>query len=264
VSATTSTLAIEAFEMSVSYDGLKVVDSISLAVKSGEWVSLIGPNGSGKTTLLRAVAGLIRHEGSVNMLGAPANEMPRRKLAKQIAFVPQIPVIPAGMSVLDYALIGRTPYIPYLGSETGDDIEIVASVLEKLDLVGLASRSIDSLSGGELQRVILARALAQQSPILLLDEPTTGLDVGHQQDVFDLVDSLRKESGLTVLSAIHDLTLAAHFSGRLALMSKGRVVAEGAPEEVLTESAIQAHFGARVAIIEDSDGVLAVIPRRRG
>lgn len=264
MSATTSTLAIEALKMSVSYHGSKVVDSISLAVKSGEWVSLIGPNGSGKTTLLRAMAGLIPHEGSVNMLGAPANEMPRRKLAKQVAFVPQIPVIPAGMSVLDYALIGRTPYIPYLGSETGDDIEIVASVLEKLDLVGLASRSIDSLSGGELQRVILARALAQQSPILLLDEPTTGLDVGHQQDVFDLVDSLRKESGLTVLSAIHDLTLAAHFSGRLALMSKGRVVAEGAPEEVLTESAIQAHFGARVAIIEDSDGVLAVIPRRRG
>lgn len=263
MSATTSTVAIEALEMSVSYDGLKVVDSVTLEVKNGEWVSLIGPNGSGKTTLLRAVAGLIPHKGNLRLLGTPVSDITRRKLAQQIAFVPQIPVIPAGMSVLDYALIGRTPYIPYLGSETGDDIEIVASVLEKLDLIGLASRSIDSLSGGELQRVILARALAQQAPVLLLDEPTTGLDVGHQQDVFDLVDSLRTESSLTVLSAIHDLTLAAHFSGRLALMSKGRVVSEGAPEEVLNESAIQAHFGARVAIIEDRDGVLAVIPRRR-
>jgi iron complex transport system ATP-binding protein len=263
MSAKTSTLAIEATGMTVAYDGSKVVDSVNLSVGSGEWVSIIGPNGSGKTTLLRAIAGLIPHEGDVRMLGTPAAELSRRKLAKQIAFVPQIPVIPAGMSVLDYALIGRTPYIPYLGSETGDDIEIVASVLEKLDLVGLASRSIDSLSGGELQRVILARALAQQSPLLLLDEPTTGLDVGHQQDVFELVDSLRKGSGLTVLSAIHDLTLAAHFSGRLALLSKGRVVAEGPPETVLTESAIEEHFGARVAIIEDARGVLAVIPRRR-
>lgn len=253
---------IEITGVSVSYNGTRAVDELQLRVPDRAWVSLIGPNGSGKSTLLRAVGGLVGYSGAIALHGQDTRRLPRRELAKMIALVPQTPVIPPGMSVLDYVLMGRTPYIPYLGSESAADLQVTASVLEKLDLTGFASRAIDSLSGGELQRVLFARALVQEAPFLLLDEPTTGLDVGHQQEVLELVDALRRERGLTVLSAMHDLTVAGQFADQLVLLDAGTIVASGPAASVLTEEIIHRHYRAAVKVLHDSGDVI-VIPVRR-
>ncbi|HET7519099.1 MAG TPA: ABC transporter ATP-binding protein, partial [Actinomycetes bacterium] len=175
--------AVELRGVSVALDGRPVLAGLGLAIAGGSRLGLIGPNGSGKTTLLRAIAGLVPYQGEIRIGDDPAGSLSRRELARRIAMVPQNPVIPAGIAVAEYVLMGRTPYVPTFGAESRRDREIVASVLEHLDLAALAARRLDALSGGERQRAVLARALAQQAPVLLLDEPTTGLDVGHQQQV---------------------------------------------------------------------------------
>lgn len=235
---------------------------LSLTVPDRAWISLIGPNGSGKSTVLRAVSGLVGYSGQIALGEADTRDLDRRQMSRLVALVPQTPVIPPGMSVLDYVLIGRTPHIPYLGSETARDLEVAASALEQLDLLGFASRALDSLSGGELQRVLFARALVQESPVLLLDEPTTGLDVGHQQEVLELVDGLRTDRGLTVLSAMHDLTLAGQFAEELILLDAGKVAASGPATSVLTEEVIRQHYGAEVRVMEDPSGDVIVVPKR--
>jgi iron complex transport system ATP-binding protein len=256
--------AIELRDLVVTLDGTEVLHGISLSVAAGAQVCLIGPNGSGKTTLLRAVAGLVGHAGSIHLGGDDPAALSRRELARRVALVPQQPVIPPGMTVVDYVLMGRTPYIPYLGTESRRDLEAVAAVLDQLDLVRFAPRRLDSLSGGELQRAVLARALAQQAPILLLDEPTSGLDVGHQQQVLELVDGLRARQELTIVSAMHDLTLAGQFADELVLLDAGRLAAAGPARSVLTERVIGRHYGATVRVLEDPDGGLVVVPVRAG
>jgi iron complex transport system ATP-binding protein len=166
--------------------------------------------------------------------------------------------------VSDYVSIGRTPYIPYWGTESAGDTAVVWEVLERLELVGLADRQIESLSGGESQRAVLARALAQGSEILLLDEPTSALDVGHQQQVLELIDELRVEQGLTVLTALHDLTLAGQFASHLVLLDKGVVVSEGPARVVLTEERIEQHYAATVRVVDHAGAGLTVIPVRAG
>ncbi|MFC6894549.1 ABC transporter ATP-binding protein [Nonomuraea dietziae] len=158
------------------------------------------------------------------------------------------------MTVFDYALLGRTPYIPYLGRESRRDREVTASVLDRLDLTALAGRRVENLSGGERQRVVLARALAQEAPVLLLDEPTTALDLGHQQQVLELVDHLRLADGLTVVTTLHDLSLAGQYADRLLLLADGRAVASGRPSQVLTEALVGKHFDAHVKIEPGPDG----------
>lgn len=247
---------------SVSYDGVPVLDALDLEVRTGAWVGIIGPNGAGKTTLLRAVMGLVVIDGAVRLSGTPVDELNRRQMAQTVAYVPQRPVIPDGMTVTDYVLMGRTAYIPYLGSEGPTDVQIVHEALERLELSELADRTLETLSGGEVQRALLARAVVQQAPILLLDEPTTALDVGHQQQALELVDRLRRERSLTVLSAMHDLTLAAQFAEELLLLDGGRAVAFGPPRKVLNAGAIRKHFGATVRVVEE-DGDIVVVPTRR-
>jgi iron complex transport system ATP-binding protein len=166
------------------------------------------------------------------------------------------------VSVADYVSIGRTPYIPYLGTESADDRAVVAEVLARLDLAKLANRHVGALSGGESQRAVLARALAQRAEVLLLDEPTSALDVGHQQQVLELIDELRFEQGLTVVSALHDLTLAGQFAERLVLLDRGVVVSEGTATTVLTEDGIRRHYDARVKVVEHPGAGLSVIPVR--
>ena len=200
----------------VAYAGHEVLSGISLAVAEGGWLCLIGPNGSGKTTLLRAIAGLVDFGGEVRLDGEPLDTARRRRLARLIAYVPQRPTLPAAMIVCDYVALGRTPYIALFGTEDRRDRAVVASVLARLGLDALGDRELGSLSGGEAQRAVLGRALAQQAPLLLLDEPTAALDIGHGQRVLELVDELRDERRLTVVSAMHDLTLAGEFSDRLA------------------------------------------------
>jgi iron complex transport system ATP-binding protein len=255
---------VELRRVSVALDGRPVLRELSLRIPGGSRLGLIGPNGSGKTTLLRAIAGLVGHQGEIRLGDAAGRSLSRRELARRIALVPQNPTVPAGVTVTDYVLLGRTPYIPHLGTESRRDLEIVGSVLDQLDLTGLAARRLDSLSGGERQRAVLARALAQQAPVLLLDEPTTGLDVGHQQQVLELVDSLRDDLELTVVSAMHDLTLAGQFADHLVLLDGGRVAADGPARTVLTERVISRHYHASVRVVEDPGGGIVVIPVRPG
>jgi iron complex transport system ATP-binding protein len=223
---------------------------------------VIGPNGAGKTSLLHAVSGTVPSTGRVAVGGTDLVGLHPRRRARHVALVPQRPVIPEAMTVADYVLLGRTAHLAYLAVETGDDLRIVADVLDRLGLTAFTHRPVRTLSGGEQQRVVLARALAQQTPVLLLDEPTSALDVGHRQHVLELVDRLRRECELTVLAAMHDLTLAAQYAERLVLLDTGRVVADGAPADVLTRRRIADHFDAVVHVVTAPDGGLALIPAR--
>jgi cobalamin transport system ATP-binding protein len=251
-----------AFEqVTVEAGGRRIVDGVSFAVEPGAWVSLLGPNGAGKTTLLRVLAGLRRFGGSVRLADRELAELGRREAARHIALVPQTPIVPPAMSVGDYVLLGRTPHMGVLAREGAGDRAAASVALMRLELSPLADRPLESLSGGELQRAVIARALAQSAPVLLLDEPTTALDVGHQQQVLELVDELRIERRLTVLSAMHDLTLAGQFADRLLLLDGGNVVADGPPEGVLTRDLIARHYGADVRVVQD-DGGLMVAPAR--
>jgi iron complex transport system ATP-binding protein len=248
--------------LDVQLDGAPILSDVSLDVAFGEWLTVIGPNGAGKTTLLKAIAGLVPTSGTVEVGGVRPAERGRRAMAKLVAYVPQTPLMPDGMTVFEYVLLGRTAHLPYLAMESSHDLEVVREVLDRLDLVALHGRALGSLSGGEQQRAVLARALAQESPVLLLDEPTTALDVGHQQHVLELVEALRMAHGLAVVSAMHDLTLAGQFADRLLVLSRGRVVASGRPAAVLTEAIVSEHWGARVRIVHDDDGGVVVLPVR--
>ena len=246
----------------VAYGGPPVVDGVDFSVEPGEWLSLIGPNGAGKTTVLRAVAGLVPAGGEIRIGGASLAALGGREVARRVAMLLQEPQMPAGMTVAQYALLGRSPHLGYLGRESARDRGIVAAVLRRLTLEDFAERPLDSLSGGERQRAAIARALAQQAPVLLIDEPTTSLDIGRQQEVLELIDSLRSEQELTVIAAMHDLTLAGQYSDRLALLVGGRVVAIGPPAEILTESTISEHYGAHVAVVGLNGHGKAVVPVR--
>mgnify|MGYP003321320742 FL=1 len=184
--------------------------------------------------------------------------MGHRELAKFVAVVSQKPVIPMGMRVIDYVLLGRISHLGFFESEGEQDIETAVLALGSLDAAHLSDRFVGTLSGGEKQRVVVARALAQSSPVLLLDEPTTALDMGHQQETLELINQLRVERNLTVLSTMHDLTLAGRYSEHLAMLVGGKIVAEGSAEEVITESLVTSHYGARVKVIADKDGPIVV------
>jgi iron complex transport system ATP-binding protein len=254
--------SIEVRGVSVSYDGVPAVRNVSLTVPAARWVALIGPNGAGKTTLLRALGGLVPHAGEISLFGKPLGTLSRRDLSRRVAFVPQRPLLPPALTTAEYVLMGRTPHISYLGVEGAVDLQVARDVLRQLDLLAISERAVGSLSGGEAQRAVLGRALCQRAPILLLDEPTASLDIGHGQQVLELVDRLRRTHRLTVLSAMHDLTLAGQFADALMLLSEGRVVAAGDARAVITEAAVREHYGASVQVRAGSDGEVVVIPTR--
>lgn len=255
--------AVEIRRLYVSLGGVPILAGIDLTVAAGEWVTVIGPNGAGKSTLLRAVGGLLPAPGAISLFGAPSESLRRRDRARVVATVAQSPAVPAGMSVLDYVLLGRTPYIPPLGRESAADLAAVHEVLDRLDLAGLHGRELATLSGGERQRVFLARALAQGATLLLLDEPTSALDIGHQQEVLELVDQLRHAHGLTVLATMHDLSIAGEYADRMVLLADGHVVATGSPREVLTEELLGEHYRASVRVVDGEHGPLVVPVRPR-
>lgn len=251
---------IELRDLAVRFGRNEAVHGLTLSVEPNAWVMLIGPNGAGKTSVLRALCGLLHFEGTATVDRRDVHSLGRRELARLMAFVPQNPVTPAELTVGEYALLGRTPHLGYLAAEGRGDRRAAGRALERLDLLPLAERRLGSLSGGELQRAVLARALAQEASILLLDEPTTSLDLGRQQQVLELVDSLRAD-GLTVLSTMHDLTLAGQYADRLVLLDRGSMVAEGTAAEVLSASNLAAYYGASVRIVSDDAG-LFVLPTR--
>lgn len=253
---------LELLSVSAGYRGSPVVSDVSVSVPQGSWLAIIGPNGAGKSTLLKAIAGLVGCSGSVLLDGHPVGALSSRPRARAIGYSPQVPLLPEGMSVTNYALLGRTPHLGTLAREGPRDLSIVQQVLSRLDLSSLATRPLRTLSGGERQRAVLARVLAQQTGVLLLDEPTTGLDIGHAQSLLDLVDRLRTEDGTTVVTTLHDLTLAGQYADRLLLLDRGSVVASGDPSSVLSASILAQHYSARLTVLRDPAGNPVVIPIR--
>lgn len=232
-----------------------VLTDARLSVEPGTWLAVVGPNGAGKSTLLRAIAGLVRHEGRVLLDGADVATLSTRDRARIVAFAPQVPLLPEGVRVREYVMLGRTPHHALLGGPREDDRRVVDEALDSLDLTALAGRSLRELSGGERQRAVLARALAQQPRLLLLDEPTASLDLGHAQQVLELVDRLRREHQLTVIATLHDLALAGQYADAVLLLAGGRVVGAGTPEQVLTAQVLAEYYGAHAEVTSGPGGV---------
>ena len=253
--------AIALDDVAVVLGRRRVVDGVDLQVLPGEWIALIGPNGAGKTTLLRAIAGLVQYTGTIALEGCDAQALRRTELARLVAVVPQEPTTPEWMTVGEYVLLGRTPHLGPLAKEGERDREAAGRALARLDLLGYSERRLGTLSGGEKQRVVVARALAQEARVVLLDEPTAALDIGHQQQALELLDLLRFESELTLVAAMHDLTLAAQYADRMVLLDEGRIVADGAPPDVLTEALIASHYDAAIQVL-NVGGRVAVVPSR--
>jgi iron complex transport system ATP-binding protein len=248
--------------VTVRYGRTIAVREFSAAVRPGEWLCLIGPNGAGKSSILRAAVGLTQHRGRILVDGTPLATRSHRRRAGLVAYVAQSPSLPDDMTAYEYVLLGRNPYVGHFGHESRDDRELTADVLRRLDLTCFADRTLGSLSGGERQRIVIARALAQEAPILLLDEPTSALDIGHQQQALELVDELRREHGLTVVSAMHDLTLAGLYSDRLALVHQGLLVKDGPANDVLDADTLAEFYGVAVTVHHEDDGTVVVVPRR--
>jgi len=252
--------------VAVELDRTRIVRDVSCRIGSGGWLAVLGPNGAGKSTLLRAIAGLLPYTGSITVGSTPVAGLRIRERARLLAFVPQSPIMPPDSTVEEYVLLGRTPHLAYLAGPGATDRRIAARAAEQLDLARYAHRRLGTLSGGERQRAALARALAQQPEVLLLDEPTAALDLGHQQQLLELVDLLRQPTdtapGLTVITTLHDLTAAGQYADELVLLADGRVAAAGRAGAVLTEARIAEVYGARVCVTADQAGRPRVIPVR--
>lgn len=242
---------LEARDIVFEVDATRLLDGVDLQAARGELVGLVGPNGAGKTTLLRAVGGLLKtREGAVLLDGDEVRQMGTGERAKSIAHVAQLAPLAQGFTALEVVMMGRYPHMGRLQSERAVDREAVHDALETAGAGDLADRTVDTLSGGERQGVFVARALAQEPRLLLLDEPTSNLDINHQARFFNIVQRLVRD-GMTAVAAIHDLSLAARFCDRLVLLNKGVVVAEGTPAEVLTPDNIEAAFGVRAVVSSD-------------
>ncbi len=244
---------LETRAVDVCVGGKKILEQVELSIAAGEWVTLVGPNGAGKSLLLATLAGFIAPTASddsgVFCQGEPLGALSVRERSRKIAYVPQQPARPISMTVSDYVLLGRTPHLHPLGSEGPADKKICAAAIERLDLADLAHRHLETLSGGEMQRCHLARAIAQETPIVILDEPTTALDIGHEQKALELIDELRSERNLTVVAAMHELNAAARYSDRLVLLASGKLATSGPASEVLTRSRLRDVYGVSVRVL---------------
>ncbi|PRY02164.1 ABC transporter ATP-binding protein [Allonocardiopsis opalescens] len=246
----------------LGYDDTIVVDGLDLDVLDGTITAVIGPNGCGKSTLLRALGRLLRpHAGRVLLDGAEIRRRPTREVARVLGILPQSPQAPDGLTVADLVARGRHPTQHWYQQWSSDDEAAVDEALRLTGILDLAERGVDELSGGQRQRAWLSMALAQGTDLLLLDEPTTFLDLAHQVDVLDLIERLHTELGRTVVMVLHDLNLAARYAGRLVVMREGRIVAQGPPSEVITERLLAEVFDLEARVITDPvAGTPLVIP----
>jgi ABC-type cobalamin/Fe3+-siderophores transport system ATPase subunit len=236
--------------LSVSYGSRKILHEISLNVQSGEVLALIGPNGAGKSTLIRAASGVIPYTGHVRTNGDDFASLSPLQRARYIATVPQAVALPPAYTVWETVLFGRTPHLGFLGQPSKKDEEIAHQALERVSALPLAERRVGELSGGEQQRILLARALCQSTPILLLDEPTAHLDLQYQVSLLELVNELAHQDHLAVLVALHDLNLAAHYADRIALMVAGSIKAIGGARDVLQPELIQEAYCLPVQVVK--------------
>jgi iron complex transport system ATP-binding protein len=252
---------LAARDLTLGYGDSVVVEHLDLDVLDGGITAVIGPNGCGKSTLLRALGRLLRPLGGEVLIdGRRIDAMPTREVARTLGVLPQSPAAPEGLTVADLVARGRHPHQAWFRQWSRDDELLVAEAMAWTGVLDLADRPVDTLSGGQRQRAWIAMALAQGTDLLLLDEPTTHLDLAHAVDVLDLVDRLHHERGRTVVMVLHDLSLAARYADHLVAMRDGRIVAQGPPREVITTELLAEVFGLDAAVLPDpvSDGVLVV------
>ncbi|MHB1006862.1 MAG: ABC transporter ATP-binding protein [Chloroflexota bacterium] len=237
-------------DLAFAYGQRSVLRGIDLEARPGEVVGILGPNGSGKSTLVKLISGVL-HPGSGRVLvdGQDLAHLRRATVAQKVAVVPQNPHLPDGFTAWEIALLGRTPYLRLLQAEGQHDFAVVRHALELCGAAELAERRVGDLSGGERQRIVIARALAQEPELLLLDEPTSHLDITYQTAILDLVSALSREQSLGVVAVFHDLNLAAQYCHRVALLGGGRIIAEGTPAAVITETNVARAYGAEVCIV---------------
>ena len=235
---------LEVNNLTLAYGKTTVIDDMSFGVDKGEMLGLIGPNGSGKSTLIKAISHVITpRSGRVLLDGKEISAIQRSELARLVSVVPQTPILPSSFSAFEIVLMGRNPHLGLLRYESENDLELTYRAMERTATLSFAERRIGELSGGEIQRIVIARALAQQTEVILLDEPTANLDINHQLEILDLIKSLCTRNHLTVIITVHDLNLAAQYCDRLVLIKTGQVHAQGTPEEVITTENIREVYG---------------------
>jgi iron complex transport system ATP-binding protein len=264
-------LALDIGSLSVAYDNgkrsLVALLDVNLKLYAGELLGLVGPNGSGKTTLIRAVTKVVKPvRGEISIGGVGIESLSQMEIARRVAVVPQEPLLPAAFTALECVLMGRTPHLRLLENEGPRDLEAARQAMVRTNTWELAPRRVGQLSGGERQRVVVARALAQQTPVLLLDEPTAHLDIGHQATVLALVRALCRDEGKAVMAVVHDLTLASSFCDRLVMLGPdGTVAAQGGADEILKPDLLARIYGAQVEVFaHPRTGRPVVAPRTEG
>ena len=258
---------LEARGLTLSYDRRVVIDGLDLSIDTGSITTLLGANGSGKSTLLKAFGRLLRPEaGEVLLEGEPIRSLANRDVAKRLAILPQNPAAPPGTSVTELVMRGRNPHQTWARPWSAEDASIAEAAIEATGLTDVADRDVLTLSGGQRQRAWIALVVAQQAQTLLLDEPTTFLDLTHQLEVLRLLRTINREQGSTIVLVLHDLSLAARYSDRLVLLSqRGAIVADGKPTEVLTPELLHRAFGLRARVIADPvTGTPLVVPEDDG
>jgi iron complex transport system ATP-binding protein len=243
---------LRAESVTLGYDDHLVVDSLDLDILDGSITAIVGPNACGKSTLLRALARLLRPSGGQVILdGAKIQSLPTKEVARRLGLLPQTPIAPEGITVVDLVARGRSPHQTLFQQWSRTDEAAVQRALLATSTVELAERSVDELSGGQRQRVWIAMALAQETELLLLDEPTTFLDIAHQIDVLDLIARLNQQQGRTIVVVLHDLNLACRYADQVVAMRDGSIVAAGEPHEVITAETVRDVFGLDAVVIDD-------------
>jgi iron complex transport system ATP-binding protein len=237
-------IELEMRNVSLGYERHPVLKDITFKAVPGQLVGLIGPNGSGKSTIIRALSGLLRPtSGQALADGRNIDSIPRRELACLVGVVPQMPLLPSTFSAFEIVLMGRNPHLGLFQSESRKDWDIAREAMEKTGTMPLANRHVNELSGGEIQSLLIARVLVQETSAILLDEPTANLDIGRQMDMLELIKHLCREKNLTVLASLHDLNLAAQYCDRLLLIDDTGIYAQGTPAEVITDANIKQVYG---------------------
>lgn len=255
---------LNAVSLSLAYDHELIIEQLSTTIVAGEVTSLVGPNGCGKSTLLRGLARLLRPQtGEVLLDGKAIHQMPTKTLARQLGILPQSPVAPERLTVHELVAQGRYPHQGFFRQWSAEDELVSREAIAITNMIEFANRPLDTLSGGQRQRAWIAMALAQKTPILLLDEPTTYLDIGFQLEVMELIEKLNRERQMTILLVLHDLNQAARYSDRMIVLKEGQIVADGTPHTVLTKELLADVFNVHVSILTDPDsGVPICVPQR--